>query len=119
MRRIFREIGVHEEERDAADPEVPDAQVAEAIREGNGDVHGFSRGRAGEPHGKVFDFIELVMFLLPAFVIEFLFEVSLVVEETDAAEIETDIRGCLEVVAGEDTEATAVELDAFVESELE
>jgi hypothetical protein len=59
------------------------------------------------------------MFLLPAVVVEFLFEVALVVEEPDAAEIDADVGGGLEVITGEDAEAAAIEFDAFVEAEFE
>ena len=119
VRRVFAEVSVHEEEGDAADLEVPDPEVADAVGEGDGDVDGFAGWVAGEAHGEVFDFVELIVFLLPAVVVEFLFEVALVVEEADAAEIDADVGGGLEVIAGEDAETAAVEFDAFVEAELE
>jgi hypothetical protein len=42
-----------------------------------------------------------------------------VIEEADAHEIEVDVGGGFEVIAGEDAEAAAIKTDAFVESEFE
>ena len=59
-----------------------------------------------------------VVLVLPAVAIEPLPEVALVVVQADADERNAEIRGALDVIAGEDAEAARVDRQRFVDAEL-
>ena len=59
-----------------------------------------------------------VVLVLPAVAIEALAEVALVVVEADADERNAEVRGALDVIAGQDAEAARIDRQRFVDAEL-
>ncbi len=111
-------VGVEEVERYLADLESPDfgdggapvERDVDAQPRAIGEAHRFQRleRRVDGP----------VLFLLPAVRAEPLVEVAEVVQQPHAHEWDAKIRGGLQVVAGENTEASGVVREALGEREL-
>ena len=119
FRRVFGDIGVQQNQGDAADLEIPDAGMQFALGEHDADLHQLTICFPGPFHGKVLDFRVRVDFLLPAILIEALFEVPLVIKQANANEGHRQIGGGFQVVAGQNAEAPGGEADVFVEAEFQ
>ena len=100
---VLVDVGVEQEQRDAADPGLPQA----GLHRGAGDVDGDADvGHRDHGHGVGVEAGEAL--LLPAPDVEALAEVAVVVEEPDAGERQAQLVGRLQVVAGQHAEATRV-----------
>lgn len=108
-RGVLLDVGVEEEERDAADPGQPDAGVQGAAA-GQGEHHpgGGAVGLADQIERELVGVEDRVVLLLPALAGEALAEVAVPVEQADADERDAQVAGGLEVVTGQDAEAAAV-----------
>ena len=116
--RVLLEIGVEEEEPDAAEPHLPDRHEHGAIPERHGDDAGAAVGPDGWLDRRIGPVEALVDFLLPAFRRHRLMEVALRVHEADADERNPEVARFLAVIAGEHAEAAGVDRQRLMEREL-
>ena len=111
------DVGIEEEQRVAADRELPDARGnrsgARLDRDGHRDALAERR-----PHRQRAMIDVDVVLVLPAVAIEALPEVALVVVQADADERNAEVRGALDVIAGQDAEAARIDRQRFVDAEL-
>ncbi len=56
FRRVFGDIGVQQNQGDAADLEIPDTGMQLTFGEHDADLHQFTIGFPGPFHGKILDF---------------------------------------------------------------
>src|SRR5271168_467412 len=112
------DVGIEQEEVATADFDTPDLGVDDAAAGLNFDHDAFAVCADGGLHGKLVDVGREVLFALPAGVVEALQEVSLAIEEADADERDVQIGCALDMVAGEDAEASGVDGEGLVQAEL-
>ena len=112
------DVRVEQQQRVAADRELPDARGdragARVDRHDDRRRRSSSAGRIGSSAAVDVD----VVLVLPAVEVEPLPEVALVVVEADADERDAEIRRALDVIAGEDAEAARVDRQRLVQAEL-
>jgi len=105
---VVRDVRVEQQQRHAADGDLPDAGVQHAVREGERDLHRGAVRVAQDGQRKAVGVEHRVALQLPAVRRDRLGEVSGAVEEADADERHAEVARGLEVVAGEDAEAARV-----------
>ena len=102
-------VGVEHEQRHASDPRHPDpGQQVRAAGHRDGDGRGLPGGLAQHRDRELVGVEHGVGLLLPALAGERLLEVTVSVEQADADDRDAEVAGGLEVVAGQDAEATGV-----------
>ena len=117
-RRVLREIGVEQEQADAAEPHAPHRGQHRAIAERHrGDARPAVR-RDRRLDRRVGPADALVALLLPAVVGHALAEVALRIHEADADERHAEVGGFLAVIAGQHAEAAGVDRQRLVQREL-
>ena len=118
IRRVLRDVGVHQIERDPTDLDPPDPAGHFAARHRH-------RHRQRRPVRLVLaderQVVEVVLgipLLLPAVDVEVLAEVPLAVHETDADERQAKVGRGLQMIAGQEPEAAGIDRHALVDAEL-
>ena len=111
-------VGVEEVELDAAYVDLPYVGVDLVVGEGHVDDDLVALGVEEALNGEGVEVLGLVVGDLLAVHGEGLAEVAVAVEEADAAEVDVAVGGFLEVVAGEDAEASGVDFQDVVEAVL-
>src|SRR5260370_38349814 len=81
-------------------------------------LDGLAAGSDGRFHGQLVDIHLQVFFLLPAAAVEPLPEVALAIKQADADERNAQVRGALDMIAGENSQAAGVDGNRFMQSEL-
>ena len=109
---IARNVRVEQVQRDPPDIDPPHAHGDVDIGERDRDLH---PGRLQAERVGVDAFVAL---LLPALAVELLVEVALRVQQSDTDQGDAEIRGRLQVVAGEHPEAARVLGERFGDAEL-
>ena len=110
---VARNVGVQQQQRDTSDVGPPDVrQQAPAVGERQRDLDGFAvavrGGLAQQRQGQPVRVKDRIGFLLPGVAGERLLEVAGLVQQADADQRHAEVRGCLQVVAGQDAEAAGV-----------
>src|SRR5260370_33885749 len=82
------------------------------------DLHGLAAGSDGRFHGQLVDIHLQGFFLLPAAAVEPLPEVALAIKQADADERNAQVRGALDMIGGENSQAAGVDGNRFMQSEL-
>ncbi len=110
-------VRIEQQQRIAADGHLPDAgdDVTGAGVDLDDQRLAVAERRLDRQHLAVD--VEIVL-VLPAFVIEMLAEIALVVIETDADQRDAEVGRALEVITGQDAEAAGIDRQRLVESEL-
>ena len=103
---------VEQIQRDPPDVGAPDGDAD--VLAGEIEVH--RQAGTGERHAGWLELGEPL--LLPTVGVEVLAEVALRVQQSDSNERDTEVRRCLEVIAGEDPQASAVLGHRFDDAEL-
>ena len=101
---VFGDVGVEQEERDAADHHLPHLGIHVAVE----DAHGDDERLVGDAHFRHRQMVEVLVetdALLPAVFVDLLFEIAVPVEEGDGDEVDAQVARRLAMVAGEDAEA--------------
>ena len=115
---VAGDVGVEKEKVAAADFDSPDLGADGAAAGLDFDDDGLAVFADGGLHGELVDVGLEVVFELPSGVVEALEEVSLAVEEADADEWDVEVGCALDVIAGEDAEASGVDGEGFVQAEF-
>ncbi len=115
---VAGDVGVQEQEVAATDFDSPDLGANDSAAGLDFDDDPFPVCTDGRLHGQLVDVGLEVVFALPAFVVEALKEVSLAVEEANADERDAEVGRALDVVSGEDAEASGVDREGLVQAEL-
>ena len=118
IRRVLRNFGIEQQQRDVADPEHPDRREEFAVDQADADGDLFAVLVEAALERKVVDLGDRVVFDLPAVAVEHLREVALAVEQPDRDQRQREIACRLQVIAGEDAEAAGEDPDAFVNAEF-
>ena len=106
---VLLDVGVQQEQRDAAHLRDPDAGGDEAAAgQADGDLRGGPVGLAEERDGAAVGIGDRVPLLLPAVARERLLEVARAVEQPDRDDRHAEVARGLQVVAGEDAQAAGV-----------
>ena len=112
------DVGVHQEERHAANLELVDLGVDRAA----GQLHLYHNlsavGVEGRDGGHIGEVELVVLGVLPPARVEALAKVALGVDEADRDEGQAHVAGLLHVVAGEDAEAARVDRQRLVDAKL-
>ena len=117
--RVLGDVGVEEDERDAADVDLPRGEAQRALGERDLEEQRLAVLLAQAARdGEAVHVVLRVALDLPAGGVDLLLEVALAVEQADADERDVEVGGALEVVAGEDAEAAGVDVDGLVQAEL-
>ena len=116
--RVLREIGVEQQQPDAAETHAPHRRQHGAVTERHGDHARPAIGRDRGFDRRIGPADALVAFFLPAVVGHALAEVALRIHEADADERQAEVRGFLAVIAGEHAEAARVDRQRLVQREL-
>ena len=117
-RRVFREIGVEEEQAHAAKAHAPDGGQHRPIAERHRGDAGAPVGRDGRFNRRIDPADTFVALLLPAVIGHALAEVALRVHESDADERQAEVRGFFAVIAGEHAQATRIDRQRLVQRKL-
>jgi len=118
VRRVFRDVGVEQHERDAPDLRAPGTDDDGPSCEFHLHAQRRAVGRVARAHRHDGEVVDGIPFLLPSLLGEVLAKVALLVEQPDADEGDAEFTRRLEVVAGEDAEAARVDGQALGEAEL-
>ena len=116
---VLGDVGVEEQQRDAADLRAPHVgvQLAAAGQAERDDARG-AVSLAQQRQGQAVGVEDGVGLLLPAVAVEALLEVAGLVEQADADDRDAEVGGRLQVVAGEDAEAAGVLRQHLGDAEL-
>ena len=117
-RRVFREVGVEQEQPHAPEPHAPHRGEHGAIAKRHRGDAGPSVRRDRRLDRRVGPADVLVAFFLPAVVGHALAEVALRIHEADADERQAEVGGFLAVIAGQHAEAARVDRQRLVQREL-
>ena len=117
-RRVLLEVGVEQEQPDAADANAPHRRQHRAIAERHGGERWLAVPRNRRVDWRVGPFESFVVLLLPAFVRNALVEVALRVHEPDADQRHAEVAGLLAVIAGEHAQAAGIDGQRLVQREL-
>ena len=112
VRRVAGDVGVEQVQRDSTDVGAPDVDLDLVA----GEVDGELDARVDEAEGVGREVGDAL--LLPAAGVEALAEVALRVQQADADERNAEVRGGLEVIAGEHAEAAGVLGQCLADAEL-
>ncbi len=117
-RLVLFEVGVEQQQRDAADLRLPDVGPHRAARDADPDRHDVS-GRVAQLGQRQPVRIESgIVLLLPAVGGQGLHEVAGAVEQPDPDDRDAEVAGRLQVVTGQDAEAAAVLRQRLGDAEL-
>ena len=116
--RVLGDVGVEEDERDAADVDLPRGEAQRALGERDLEEERLAVLAQAARDGEAVHVVLRVALDLPAGGVDLLLEVALAVEEADADERDVEVGRALEVVAGEDAEAAGVDVHGLVQAEL-
>ena len=112
-------IGVEEVELHPTHLCLPDEGGDVATWEGHADGKGIARCVGDLFDGKVVEVVRLVGFLLPPSLVELLAKVTLLIEETNPGQRNTQITGRLEMVTGQYPETPGKDGEALGDPELQ
>jgi hypothetical protein len=116
---VLLDVGVEQEQRHPPDLDLPDLGPQRAAAgDGEGDLHRGAVGLAQERQRQAVRVDRRVELLLPAVPGQPLGEVAGPVEQADADDRDAEVAGRLEVVAGQDAEATGVLREDLGQAEL-
>ncbi len=116
---VLLDVGVEQEQRHPPDLDLPDLGPQRAAAgDGEGDLHRRAVGLAQERQRQAVRVDRRVELLLPAVPGQPLGEVAGPVEQADADDRDAEVAGRLEVVAGQDAEATGVLREDLGQAEL-
>ncbi len=118
LQGVLLDVGVQDVQPDPTDPDQPDPGVDGAVRHLDLDDHFLAVGVQGLLGGDVGKVESAVAGFLPPLAVDLLDEVSVVVQQAHADHRDSQIRGCLEVVAGKDAQAARVDGQALVHAEF-
>ena len=118
FRRVAFHVGVEQQQIAAADFHAPDFGLDRAAARLDLHRDRLAIGADRRFHRQFVDVGLEILFLLPAVVIEPLAEVTLTVKQADADQRDIEIRGALDVIAGEHAESAGIDRNRFVQAEL-
>ena len=119
MRRDIRGIvGVQEIQLHSADLHLPGANPEFGAGEIDGEAKPFTVGLAQGTDRQLPGVVEWIESLLPSLRVDFLPKITLLVEQTHADHRDAQIARCLELIAGDVSEATRVNRQRFAQHEL-
>ena len=116
---VFFKVGVEEQKPDAAYVKLPNFGVNRPASGLDFDGNFVAFLVSCTFQGKKLDGRVDVLFLLPAFDIEVLFEISLVIKQSDGNERHAEAACTFDMVAGEDAEAAGVDRHRLVNAEFQ
>ncbi len=117
-RRVRRAVGIEQVNGNAPDLRLPKSRDHVPAGNPHTDLNPLSVGSPSRLNGQVARVALAVFRVLVTVVVDGLSEVALFVEETNGDEIRTGVAGRFAVVTGEHTQATGVNLKAFVKAVL-
>src|SRR5262249_17861141 len=113
---IFGDVAIEKVEAHPADFDAPDLEPDLTGRKLDRNLEIITRGVANRDHREREEIVDRIALLLPAIGVQVLTEVAVLIEQTDADQRNGAIAGGLQVVAGEDAEATRVDWEALGEA---
>ena len=119
LRWILRHVRIQQHKGHTAHHELPDSGMKRSFRQRDGDLESLALRRAGSAHGQAADFIVRIALLLPAFFIKPLLKEALMIKQADGCERNSKVRCRLQMIAREQSQATGVKPDRFMQSELQ
>ena len=113
---VFRDVGVEQVERDAADVELPDLNEDVAGGQFDGDLEIVALGVLHGVERQRVEIVHRIAFLLPSVGIQKLAEVALLIEQPEPISGIILVAGRLQMVAGENAEAARIDRQALGEA---
>ena len=110
---VFRDVGVHQVQRDPADFQLPDLDINIARRQLDRDLQVAAGGVLYGHQRQGIEIVGRIALLLPAVGIQHLAEIALLVEQAEADEGIVLVAGRFQVIAGEYSQAARVDRQAL------